>query len=108
MTQPVTVPPTDSNAATRAPRWRRWTAGFLIALSCILAPLSVVSIWVRNQVLDTDRYVATVAPLASNPEIINTAAADITTALFNSVNVEDKAKEALPQRAQFLALPLAT
>jgi hypothetical protein len=91
----------------RAPRWRRWTAGFLIVLSCILAPLSVVSIWVRNQLLNTDRYVETVKPLASNPAIIDTAATQITNTLFDNVNVQQAAEDALPPRADFLAAPLA-
>jgi len=108
MTESAGSPVVPSDAKPRAARWRRWTAGFLIVLSCILAPLSVVSIWVRNQVLDTDRYVANVAPLASNPAIINTAAADVTKALFEKVDVEAAARDALPKRAQFLAEPLAT
>jgi hypothetical protein len=92
----------------RAPRWRRWTAGFLIVLSCILAPLSVVSIWVRNQVLNTDRYVETVAPLASNPAIIDAAATNIANALFDNIDVEQEIEDAFPPRADFLAAPLAT
>jgi hypothetical protein len=92
----------------RAPRWRRWTAGFLIVLSCILAPLSVVSIWVRNQLLNTDRYVSTVTPLASNPAVIDTAATQISNALFEHVNVEQAIEDAAPPRLDFLAAPLAT
>jgi hypothetical protein len=87
---------------SRAPRWRRWTAGFLIVLSCILVPLSVVSIWVRNQLLDTDRYVSTVEPLASNPAIIDTAATQITNTLFENVDVQKAAEDVLPPRADFI------
>jgi hypothetical protein len=92
----------------RAPRWRRWTAGFLIVLSCILAPLSVVSIWVRNQLLNTDRYVSTVTPLASNPAIIDTAATQITNALFANVDVQKEIEDAAPPRLDFIAAPIAT
>ena len=67
----------------------------------------MTAIWVRNQVLDTDRYVETVAPLASNPAIIEAAAANITATLFQHVNVEKEAREALPKRAKFLAGPLS-
>jgi len=93
---------------TRAPRWRRWTAGFLIVLSCILAPLSVVSIWVRNQLLNTDRYVSTVTPLASNPAVIETAATQITNALFANVDVQQEIEDAAPPRLKFIAAPIAT
>ncbi len=41
----------------------------LIVVACLLAPLSVVSVWAADFVGDTDRYVATVAPLASNPDV---------------------------------------
>jgi hypothetical protein len=92
----------------RASRWRRWTAGFLVVLSCILVPLSVVSIWVRNQLLNTDRYVETVEPLASNPAIIDTAATQITNALFDNIDVQQEIEDAAPPRLDFLAAPLAT
>jgi hypothetical protein len=41
----------------------------LIVVACLLAPLSVVSVWAADFVGDTDRYVATVGPLASNPDV---------------------------------------
>jgi len=109
MTDVATVPTADAPAPApaRMPRWRRWTAGALIVISCILAPLSVLAIWVRNQVLNTDRYVETIKPLATNPAIIDTVSARLTDELFNRVNVEQEAKDALPPRAEFLAAPLA-
>jgi hypothetical protein len=42
-------------------------ATLLIVVACVLAPLGVVAVWARNQVTNTDRYVATVAPPASDP-----------------------------------------
>lgn len=88
-------------------RWKRIVAAVLLVVSCALAPLTVTAIWVRNQVLNTDRYVETVAPLASNPAIIAAAATNITETLFRRVNVEQEARKALPKRAQFLAGPLS-
>ncbi|MFJ1866490.1 hypothetical protein ACIOD1_17845 [Streptomyces sp. NPDC088097] len=41
----------------------------LITLTCLLVPLSLITVWVHDIVLDTDRYVATVAPLASDPAV---------------------------------------
>jgi hypothetical protein len=108
MTDVATVPePPDPMAAShRMPRWRRWTAGALIVISCILAPLSVMAIWVRNQVLNTNRYVENVKPLATNPSVISTVSAQFTNQLFERVDVEQEVKDAFP-RAQFLAAPLA-
>jgi hypothetical protein len=91
----------------RHSRARRILAAVLIVVSCLLAPLTVTAIWLRNQLLDTDRYVETVAPLASDPAIVDAAAASITATLFENIDVEKEAREALPKRARFLAAPLA-
>ncbi|WP_419996312.1 hypothetical protein [Streptomyces boninensis] len=44
-------------------------AAVLIVLGCVLAPLAVVSAWASGVVGDTDRYVDTVAPLASDKDV---------------------------------------
>jgi hypothetical protein len=57
-------------ASTGAVRGLRWTAAVLIALlAAVLVVSSVVARFARGQLLDTDRYVATVAPLASDPQV---------------------------------------
>ncbi len=50
-------------------RWRSFWSAVLIVTACILAPLSVVAVWARGEVTDTDRYIATVGPLASDPAV---------------------------------------
>ncbi|MFE1416482.1 hypothetical protein ACFW6F_37665 [Streptomyces sp. NPDC058746] len=52
----------------------------LITLTCILVPVSLLTVWVHDIVLDTDRYVSTVAPLASDPAVEQAAAHRITEA----------------------------
>jgi hypothetical protein len=100
---------TESAAVTPTPfpRWRRILAGVLIVISCILVPVSGLAIWVRNQLLDTDRYVETVTPLASNPAVIATAATRLTDELFDAVDIEQEIADALPRRARALAAPIA-
>jgi hypothetical protein len=49
--------------------WRPVVAGLLVALAALLAPLSVLSTWASGQIQDTDQYLATVAPLASDPDV---------------------------------------
>jgi hypothetical protein len=90
----------------RLPRWRRALVATLVVLSIVLAPLAVIAIFVRNQVLDTDRYVDTVAPLAENEQIIETAADKLTARIFTAADVEQRTEDALPDRAAFLAGPL--
>jgi len=93
----------------RPPRqWRRPLAALLLVLACVLAPLAVFSIWLREEVTDTNRYVQTVAPLSKNRAIDAAVAAKITSELFAHVDVQALAQQALPPNGQFLAGPLAS
>jgi hypothetical protein len=79
----------------------------LVVLACLLALLSVVVVFARNQLLNTDTYVATVAPLASNPDIQAAVAKQVSSRLITKIDVEKRVKNALPPRAGFLATPIA-
>ncbi|OQD57740.1 hypothetical protein BM536_001250 [Streptomyces phaeoluteigriseus] len=57
------------HAAVRHRRLRQVGSSVLLLLALLLAPLAVVAAWVQNTVSDTDRYVETVAPLASEPAV---------------------------------------
>jgi len=59
----------------------------LIVIGCLLAPLSVLGVWTANQVSDTGRYVANMAPLATNPAIQNALADKITNQISTHLNV---------------------
>ena len=101
-------------------RWRTIVATLLIVLACLLAPLSVVAVWARNQVTNTDRYVATVAPLAEDPAIQNAIADQITAQVFTYIDVRGLTNEVvdalatrgLPPRLadqlQALTVPIAS
>ncbi|AIR99826.1 hypothetical protein [Streptomyces glaucescens] len=56
-------------AAVRHRRARQAGSSVLLLLALLLAPLAVVAAWVQDTVSDTDRYVRTVAPLASEPAV---------------------------------------
>jgi hypothetical protein len=76
-------------------------ATLLIVIGCILAPLSVVAVWTKNLVTDTDRYVTTVAPLANDPAIQNAIADRITAEIFTRLDVPaitNQAVDALADR----------
>jgi hypothetical protein len=76
-------------------RWRTVVAALLIVLGCVLAPLAGVAVWARNQVTNTERYVATVAPLASDPAIQNAIADQITAQVFTYIDVQGLTNQAL-------------
>ncbi len=77
-------------ASTKEPStwWRTALSIFLIVVACALAPLSVFSVWARSEVTDTERYVATVAPLASNPAVQEAVTARITDEIFKYIDVK--------------------
>ena len=80
--------PVPGATPVRRQRWRTVVATLLIVVACVLAPLSVVAIWTRNQVTNTDRYVATVTPLADDPAIQQAIADQITAQVFRYIDVE--------------------
>jgi hypothetical protein len=95
--QPVAPAP----SRPRRQRWRSVVATLLILIGCILAPLSVVAVWTKNLVTDTDRYVTTVAPLASDPAIQNAVADKVTAEIFTHLDVAgitNQAVDALAER----------
>lgn len=78
----------------------------LIVLACIFAFLALTMTWVRNQTLDTNRYVATVAPLADNGAIQDALAGAVTKEIDKSVNPKTVIAPYLPAKAQPLAAPI--
>lgn len=97
------------DAAPRPPRtWPRTLAGYLvIALAALLAPLSVVAVFARSQVGDTDRYVQTVTPLASDPAVQAAATTQLTNLVFRYVDVQGLTQQAIDAIEQGADLPPA-
>jgi hypothetical protein len=100
----VSSPP----ARHRVARWRRILSMVLIVLSCVLLPIATLAVWLRSELLDTDSYVETVAPLARNEDIVNALSVRVTNTLFDNVDVESLVEDALPERVQFIAGPVTT
>ncbi|MFI2203400.1 hypothetical protein ACH47Z_22025 [Streptomyces sp. NPDC020192] len=67
---------------------RRIGASVLLVLTLVLAPLAVVAVWVHDTVADTDRYVQTVAPLASEPAVQNALVNRLTDRVVAQVDVQ--------------------
>lgn len=75
--------------------WWGVSAAVLITVACLLAPLSVASVWASSVLSDTDRYVETVAPLAEDPAVQAAVADDVTAAIFTNLDIEGVTTEAL-------------
>ena len=88
----VAAPPEPPVVAPVAParktgRWRPIVAVILIVLGCVLAPIAVVSGWAKASLTDTDRFVATYAPLAKDPAIQSYVVAQTMNVINQNVDV---------------------
>ncbi|WP_433829858.1 hypothetical protein ACQP2E_09310 [Actinoplanes sp. CA-015351] len=96
------------------PRKRRTARTIRSALAAVLVTLaafalvtSVVGLWAARTTLNTDRWVATVAPLPEDPKVNAAVAEYATTEVFAVVDVEQRLREVLPAQAAFVAGPIA-
>jgi hypothetical protein len=72
----------------RRHRLRSFFAALLITLAAVLAPLSAVAVWIADEMADTDRYVATVGPLASHPDVQAAVTDRVTDAVMAKVDLD--------------------
>ena len=72
---------------------RRVASAVLIVVACVLAPVSVLTVWIHDIALDTDRYVSTMAPLATDPAIQAAVTNRITLAVGDRVDGPEIAGE---------------
>jgi len=94
---------TTSDPDAKVARWRRILCAVLVVLVCILAPLSLLAVWTRNTLLNTDQYVETIGPLARNADIQQAIADRIVLRLTESVDLDKEVADALPSKAAFVA-----
>ena len=81
------------------------TAG-LVAVAALGVVVGMVGVWSTWTVLDTDRWVATVAPLPKEPEVATAIATYTTDEVFQAVDVRRRLADVLPGPAAFVAGPI--
>ncbi|WP_119727734.1 hypothetical protein [Thermomonospora amylolytica] len=87
---------------------RRTLAALLAALAGFGLVASAVGVWGARTALNTDRWVAVVAPLPEHPEVNAAMSAYLTDQVFTALKVEQRVAQVLPPDARFLADPLTT
>jgi hypothetical protein len=70
-------------------------AAVLVTIACVLAPLSVASVWASTVLSDTDQYVETVAPIADDPGVQAAIADEVTAAIMTQLDVDGLTQDAL-------------
>jgi hypothetical protein len=95
------VPPvsTDHSAGRTAAVW------VLIVVSCLLVVLSTLTVGVQQLLLNTDRWVATVGPLASNATVQSSLADTAAMLTLNALDLHGRAAS-LPAPLQSVAAPI--
>jgi hypothetical protein len=96
----------DRRAKIRA-RVRGAGLALLLVLGCGLVAMSLVAFYVRETVLDTDRYVETMAPIAQSPAVQQAVADKLDTAITTRVDFSSLMREALPEQADPFAPALS-
>jgi len=89
-------------------RWKTILSWVLLVLACLLAVVSVLVVFARNEVLNTDSYLKTVTPLASDPAVQAAVAKRVSAKLIEETNLQQRVKNALPAKAGFLATPITS
>ncbi|MGA4668339.1 hypothetical protein ACPCG0_00840 [Propionibacteriaceae bacterium Y1923] len=73
------------------PGWQRFRtvlAVVLLTLAVTLAPVAAVGTWARAQLVDTERFVATFAPLAHDPEVQEFIVTQVTDAIDTNLDLD--------------------
>lgn len=109
--------PAPAGAASAAGRWSRrgrWLgACALLIVSAILSGLAVVAVYLRAEVLDTETYVQTVAPLAEDVAVRQAVANRLTDEIITRTDVAGIAaqlaaklvEQGAPERVEDLVAP---
>ena len=97
---------TAEKPVPRARRTGRIAAWVLVVLASLLIPVSVISVWAIRTVTNTDKYVATMAPLARNQVIVDHLATKATDELFSTHYIQDKVTDLMPAKAKPIVQPI--
>jgi len=87
----------EASAPRRHHRVRASVSALVLTLACVLAIPTVITIWEVNLVSNTDRYVATMAPLINEPAIQSALSARITTEITTRLDVKSLTTQAATQ-----------
>ncbi|MGZ8734909.1 MAG: hypothetical protein ACXW1M_06945 [Acidimicrobiia bacterium] len=98
-------------ARSRRRRVRGVTAAVLVVVASLLLPIGLVTIWLRQQVLDTNTFVSTAGKVARDPAVQREVSDTVSSALIRQLDVESNvqraARSVLPGPSPALAGPLS-
>jgi len=87
---------------------RRWLVGILVVLAVLGVLVSSVTLWAHGFLLNTDKWVETVAPIAKDPQVTHDLSVYLAQQGVNAIDVQQRAENALPSQFDSLAAPIGT
>lgn len=103
----VDAPPPTAAGGRWSRRFRSLAAGVLIVVFALSLVEAGLGLWVKRNTLNRDVWSERVVPLGTKPEVQQALAAYTTQQLMETVDPDALFAEALPERAQILAIPLS-
>lgn len=86
---------------------RRTLAAILVVLTCLTLLLSTVTVWAEQTFLSNDaRWTAIVGPIGQDPKVVDAVSVYVANQVVTVLQVQQRAENALPPKAQFLAVPI--
>ena len=89
---------------------RSFGAWVVLIVAALLLPLALTAFWAQRTITDTERYVATVAPLAQDPTIKEAVGTKVSTVLIDQLNAQQRIQELLVDypKLSALSVPIAS
>ena len=92
---------------TKKGRGRGIAAWVIFTIAAILLPIALTAFWAQRTLTDTERYVATVAPLSQDPTIQEAVGTLVTDKTVAKLDVQNKLDAILPPKLEQLGPILA-
>jgi hypothetical protein len=100
------APPRAPGAQTSRRTLPTWLSIILVILTSIGVLASTMVIWVEATMLNTDRFVALVAPVGSDPQVIASVSQYAADQVVTALDIQNRTTNALPIDGRFLTGPL--
>jgi hypothetical protein len=68
---------------------RAWISAILLIVAMVLTPVAIVAHWATSEVTNTERFVSTLSPLASNPEVQKVIIDEVTGLITEQVDIPE-------------------
>jgi hypothetical protein len=99
------VNPEAAQMRTSRHLFRRFTAGLLVILSCVLFVGSVYSLYIENTLLDSKVYSDNMREVIKEPVVKKAVSTYAAEELFSALKVQERITAVLPARVKFIGGP---